>query len=220
MTKILLLCDDYWHPAEVIEKGVLPLLTEYDVEVVKDAKDILTPEMIARYPLIINLKGNNLTSGNHHSWFQENVTEVAGKEFREYVENGGVLLSAHAGNSFSDGGEMVEEMVALIGNRFLSHPDRCTVVLHKEKDHPIMAGIENDIFTRDEHYQLEIVDKMEDLDVFLTSTSASAPQQLAGYTKTVGKGKVCVLVPGHNLSVWENPDIQKMFLNAVKWCLE
>lgn len=218
MAKILLICDDYWHPAEVIEKGVLPLLEGHEVELVKDAKDILTPEMISQYPLIINCKGNNLTSGNPNSWLEDGVTEVSGKEFCEYVENGGVLLSTHAGNSFSDGGEGVREMTTLIGNRFVNHPPRCEVILHKEKEHPIMDGIKGDVVTRDEHYQLEIL--QEDLDIFMTSTSLPGQKQFAGYTKTVGKGKVCVFIPGHNLSVWMNPDIQKIFKNAVKWCLE
>lgn len=43
MEKILLICDDIWHPAEVIEKGLLPLICDrFEVDVVKAAKDILT----------------------------------------------------------------------------------------------------------------------------------------------------------------------------------
>lgn len=44
MKRILALCDDVWHPAEVIEKGILPLAADrYHFEFVKAAKDILTP---------------------------------------------------------------------------------------------------------------------------------------------------------------------------------
>lgn len=218
MNRLLLICDDFWHPAEVIEKGLLPSLSDYDVDLVKDAKDILTPEMLTDYDLIINCKGDNLTSGNPNTWFEDGVTEVSGAEFRTYVEKGGALLSLHAGNSFSHGGQGLEDYVNLVGNRFLNHPPRCAVTLHKEKDHPILEGVADEIMTRDEHYQLEIT--ADDLDVFLTSTSDFGAKQYAGYTRKIGQGKVCVLIPGHNLSVWQNEDYARMVKNAVKWCLE
>ena len=45
--KILVLCDDKWHPAEVVEKGMAFLTEEgFELDFVKDAKDILTPEML------------------------------------------------------------------------------------------------------------------------------------------------------------------------------
>ena len=45
LMKILVLCDDVWHPAEVIEKGIASLHTkEYKFDFVKAAKDILTSE--------------------------------------------------------------------------------------------------------------------------------------------------------------------------------
>lgn len=63
--KILVLCDDKWHPAEVVEKGMAFLTEEgFELDFVKDAKDILTPEMLRRYPLIVNAKGNVLNCGN------------------------------------------------------------------------------------------------------------------------------------------------------------
>jgi len=40
----------------------------------------------------------------------------------------------------------------------------------------------------------------------------------AGYVRTQGRGRVCVLTPGHNLPVWLNPQFQKLLTNALNWC--
>ena len=132
MQRILVLCDDVWHPAEVIEKGMMSLDTDaYQFEFVKTAKDILTPEMIREYPLIICCKSNSVTSGNPAPWFENTVTEVMGGEFRSYVEQGGAFLAVHSGNVFTGAGDGVEEYTDFVGNRFLSHPLRCEVILKK-----------------------------------------------------------------------------------------
>ena len=110
MQKILVICDDVWHPAEVIEKGMIPLEgDDYQFEFVKAAKDILTPEMIEEYPLIICCKSNNVTSGNPKPWFENTVTEVMGGEFRSYVERGGAFLAVHSGNVFMGDGDGIRE---------------------------------------------------------------------------------------------------------------
>ena len=216
---ILVLCDDVWHPAEVIEKGIHSLVCDsYEFEFVKAAKDILTPEMIDEYPLIICCKSNNVTSGNPAPWFENTVTEVMGNEFRSFVERGGGFLSIHSGNVFMGDGDGIEDYINFVGNRFLSHPLRCEVNMHKEKEHPIMENVEDNFVLRDEHYQIEVL--CQDADIFLTSSSEKGGMQPAGYTRSIGNGRLCVLTPGHTLSVWQNPEFQKILLNAIKWCLE
>lgn len=219
MQTILIICDDVWHPAEVIERGIIPLAgANYHLEFVKAAKDILTPEMIEEYPLIICCKSNNVTSGNPEPWFENSVTEVMGREFQSYVERGGAFLSVHSGNVFMGDGDGIREYTEFVGNRFLGHPLRCGVTLKKAKEHPVMCGVSEQFDIRDEHYQLELL--AEDADVFLTSASKTGGIQIAGYTREIGKGRLCVLTPGHTLSVWQNEQFQKIFLNAVAWCLK
>ena len=81
-----------------------------------------------------------------------------------------------------------------------------------------MQGVAAEFSIRDEHYQMEIL--AEDADIFLTSHSETGGSHTAGYTREMGQGRLCVLTPGHTLSVWQNKEFQKIFLNAVKWCLE
>jgi Uncharacterized protein conserved in bacteria len=79
--------------------------------------------------------------------------------------------------------------------------------------HIIADGFEP--FTlKDEHYFMEIID--DDLCVFLTSKSQHG-EQPAGWVHTYGKGKVCVLTPGHNVEVWLHPSFQLLLKNSLNW---
>ena len=76
MDKILVLCDDRWHPAEVVEKG-LALLSgkDYQFDIITNAKEILTPEMLSSYQLVLCSKNNNVSADNTEPWFEEGATE-------------------------------------------------------------------------------------------------------------------------------------------------
>lgn len=216
--KVLVLCDDYWHPAEVIEKG-LELLQkrkegrEFEFDFVKDAKDILTPEFIREYPVIINAKGNALIAANQNPWFEDGVTEVGPGELKAYVEAGGGFISLHSGNSFR--ADQCREYTDFVGNSFVGHPRRCDIQMKVVKEHPITADVE-DFVVRDEHYAIDHL--AEDRDEFMTSRSESGGTQSAGYTRQIGAGRLCVLTPGHILSVFQNEQYQKMLCNAIRWC--
>lgn len=110
MGKILVLCDDLWHPAEVIERGICGLGDgAYSFDVVKSAKDILTPKRLEQYDAVIIAKSNNVNAVNAAPWFEESVTEVGPEEFRAYLERGGGIVFVHSGTC--------------IGERFLGDAD-------------------------------------------------------------------------------------------------
>lgn len=208
--KLLVISDDYWHPAEVVEKGLSSLNEKYEITYVRCARDILTPEYLAQFPAVLLFKSNTVNQANRNPWFEEGVTEVGPKEFREYVENGGGLIALHAGNCWKEG----DEMEALIGNYFINHPPRCPVSVHFEKS-PLTEGCE-DFTLRDEHYHIGITAK--DIEVFARSTSHGDDTQIAGYTRKIGKGHVVVFTPGHVLSVIEHPSYLRVVENAVRYC--
>ena len=210
--KLLVISDDFWHPAEVVEKGLSALNDKYDITYVRTARDILTPEYLAQFPVVLLWKGNTISAANRNPWFEEGVTEVNPKEFREYVENGGGLIALHAGNTWHKG----DEMEALVGNYFVGHPPRCPVSVHFEES-PLTEGAE-DFTLRDEHYHIEIT--ADDIEVFAKGTSHGDDTQIAGYTRKVGKGKVVVFTPGHTLWVVEHPSFLRVVENAVKYCTE
>ncbi|MDO5407881.1 MAG: ThuA domain-containing protein [Eubacteriales bacterium] len=226
MTRILVICDDLWHPAEIIQKGICLLNKKnFQFDIISAAKDILTPELLKQYPAIIGCKGNHYTASNTAPWFEEGVTEVGPRQLREYVEHGGAYLSIHAGNSFSENSCPAEsrfltpcrEYMEFIGNQFIGHPPRCPVDIHvTHPDHPIMNGI-TDFTVRDEHYQLELL--ASDIIPLFETSSVNGGTQPGGYVRKLGKGKLCVLTPGHTLSVWEHESFQQIICNALAWCL-
>jgi type 1 glutamine amidotransferase len=83
----------------------------------------------------------------------------------------------------------------------------------------------------DEHYRIEII--APDVDVLLASYSPPQGEEskykedpyfntpatvcAAGYVRTQGKGRVCVLTPGHLLPVWLNAQFKKLLANALRW---
>ena len=108
------------QPAEVVERGLAFLAEEgHALDFVRDAKDILTPEVLQGYPVVINAKGNVLTGANDAPWFEAGVTEAGPEELREYVEAGGGFLSLHAGNSFK--AEENRAYTDFVGNSFVKH---------------------------------------------------------------------------------------------------
>lgn len=211
--KILIACDDYWHPAEVIERG-LKFLEEYGYELdfVRDAKDILTPEMLTEYPLFINAKMNQIGSGNQNVWFDKGIAEVQVEDLENYVRNGGGFIALHAGNSYF--WNETEEYCRFNGCAFVTHPPRCEITVRPVRKHPITDGI-SEFTIRDEHYAVDHL--AEDAEVLLESVSETGGVQTACYVRSMGKGRICSLMPGHILSVFQNEEFRKVIRNAVKW---
>ena len=48
--------------------------------------------------------------------------------------------------------------------------------------------------------------------------SAAGGDQVGGYVRELGKGRICVLTPGHIYSVWQELQFQKLVKNAISWC--
>lgn len=215
--KVLVLCGDYWHPAEVIRRGLSYLNQTdagemYEFDFVEDAKDILTPEFIRQYPVIINAKMDELTGSNQTRWF-EWIAEVQPADLKAYVEEGGGFIALHAGNSFF--ADKTPDYVDFVGNAFVTHPARCDVKLTITERNPITEGV-NDFVVRDEHYEIDHL--AADRKTFMTSESKEGGVQTAGYTREMGKGRLVVLTPGHILSVFANAEFQKLLHNAIAWC--
>lgn len=97
----------------------------------------------------------------------------------------------------------------------MTHPPRCDVKVTVTGKHPVTEGVA-DFCIRDEHYQLDQL--AGDILPLLTTRSENGGEQMGGYVRTMGKGRICVLTPGHILSVWENPQFRKLVKNAICWC--
>jgi len=217
--KILLLCDDRYHPGNIPAEGMAPLKERgFTIDIIQDAKDF-DPASLKNYAVVVMSKSDHTSSKDLSPWRTEAIQDA----FVQYVENGGGLLASHSGTV---AGESTDKLNKLVGCRFTHHPPQCPITVQPLKPHPITSGVEM-FCEKDEHYNLEIL--ADDIDII---AAAYAPPQsgqtayendtggivVAGYVRTQGKGRVCVLTSGHNATVWGNPNFQQMLVNALNWC--
>ena len=222
--KVLVICDDYWHPGQVIIDGIAPLSKlGFQFDIIKDAGEFKT-DMLSAYPAVLLSKCDQISQQNKDSW----KTKEVQKAFIDYVEAGGGLLAIHTATV---AGNDTETLDKLLGCKFASHPRELPVTVQPVKPHPVTKDVGMFIET-DEHYRLEIL--MPDADVIIASYSPAQGEESkytenpydncpasicpAGVVRTQGKGRVCVLTPGHLLPVWHNPQFQKTLENALRWC--
>jgi type 1 glutamine amidotransferase len=205
--KILVLCDDYWHPARVPQEGLEPLSgAEFTFDWIENAEDWSLEDM-QRYPAVILTKSNNISAIDRSAW----MTEPVEAAFADYVRQGHGLLAIHSGTAEY---EQMPVLRSLLGGVFHHHPDQCPVTVTPQPGHPLSSGIS--VFTvKDEHYFMDMYDPF--VDVFLT-TSSDQGEQPGGWRRAEGKGRVAVLTPGHNLEVWLTPSFQTLVRNCLRWC--
>ena len=203
----LVLCDDYWHPARVPREGLGALKESgFTFDWIENAAD-WSAEKMAKYPLTILTKSNNISSADQNGW----VTEAVQAAFVEYVRRGNGLLAIHSGTA---GYAEMPALRGLLGGVFTHHPEQCPVTVEPQAGHPLTAGCQ--VFTlKDEHYHMALDDTQAD--VFLTAKSEHGSQP-GGWRRSQGKGRVGVLTPGHNVEVWLHPSFQALLVNSLKWC--
>lgn len=212
--KLLLIADDYWHSSEMLLRGMAFLKDmDYEIDLITDAKDIVTFELLKSYDEVIIAKGNSITAANQQAWFDEGTTVLPPDGYRKYVEEGGSLLVLHAGASFRKSD--CPEMTDLFGVSFIEHPKQCPVEVKIDlPDHPIARGLENFTLRQDEHYFIERTEQAGEVVFSGTSHAGTQPACIA---REVGKGRVCVLTPGHNILVFQNEGFKKALVSCIEW---
>lgn len=205
--RILVICDDYWHPAAVPREG-LALLANDDMhfDFIEDAADWSAARM-STYPVVLFTKSNDVSSQDRTEW----VDGAVERAFVDFVRQGGGLLAVHSGTA---GYSETPALRALLGGIFTNHPKQCPVEVQLRDGHPLCQ--DSTPFTQiDEHYFMELDDSQAD--VFMTTQSEHGTQP-GGWTRSEGRGKVCVLSPGHKVEVWLHPSYQALLKNALLFC--
>ena len=207
--RTLVLCDDIAHPAALTRDGLAGLGDcGYEFVWQEDPSE-WSAEGMGGYPLVIFSKANNRSHSDSTPW----ATGEIGSAFVSYVSQGNSILFLHSGTA---GYGNALSLCHLMGGVFVGHPAQCPVTVEPRDGHPLTAG--SGAFTgKDEHYQMEMNDP--DVDHFLNTTSGHGTQP-GGWTRTEGKGRVCVLTPGHNLEIWHHPFYQAILLNSLAWCAD
>ena len=222
--RVLLICDDFYHPGKVPIAGVEPLKSKgFEIDIISNANDFKV-EMLQNYPVVLLSKCDEVTQEDKSPW----KTPAIQQAFVDYVEKGGGLLAIHTALVAGENTELLDK---LIGSRFAWHPQDCLTTVQPIKPHPITDGVEM-FCVMDEHYRLDII--ADDVDILVASysppqgvaekyeeepyTNTTAWIGAACYVRTQGDGRVCVLTPGHTIEVWNNDQFQKLLGNALRWC--
>lgn len=205
--RVLVLCDDQWHPAHIPRAGMDALKQDlFEFDWIENAQD-WSAERMAPYPLVILTKSNNISSIDHGSW----MTDEVQTSFAEYVRKGNGLLAIHSGTAGYH-----EKLIlrSVLGGVFTHHPEQCPVTIEPKSGHPLVEATSSFTVT-DEHYFMTLDDPQAD--VFLT-THSEYGEQPGGWRRSEGAGRVAVITPGHNLEVWLHPGFQALVMNSLRWC--
>ncbi|MCA0758474.1 ThuA domain-containing protein [Paenibacillus sp. N4] len=206
--KIGVICHDYWHPGQTMTQGLEPLKAEgFRLDFIQDG-EACTSSWLEDKAAVLIAKSNDAYTADSAPW----LTEEKQTLLRSFVENGGGLLVLHSGTV---GYRNETAYFELIGGVFVSHPKACEVTVAYAGE-PVLPVKEPGSFTvHDEHYFVEVLD--ERIKVIMTSVSEHGTQP-AGWVREQGKGRVCVLTPGHFLEALLHPGYQAAIAGGLRWC--
>jgi len=203
--RVLVFCDDAWHSADSVRHGLTALPgapIQFDFVTVGDR---WSSTVLKDYSVVVVAKANHVCATDDSPWLTKDTQSV----FRNFVRSGGGLFLIHSGVCYRE----LPEMRAVTGGAFLSHPDPCPVTVKPKRGNPLCAGVTT--FTvQDEHYFMAL--DVNDADIFLHAHSQHGSQP-AGWIRTEGEGRVCVLTPGHNPEVWAHQEYQTLLRNGFAW---
>lgn len=143
-------------------------------------------------------------------------------------EDGKGFVGAHTGDdAFFEWPEFAE----MIGGWFDNHPWNVfdAPVIVESPDFPAMKGLpkrftirdeiyEHKNFSRDKVHVLASLDSTK-LDYTKPNIHRTDHDFPVAWAKMYGKGRVFYATFGHTDEVWDNPQIQKMYLEALRWAL-
>lgn len=205
--RVLVVCDDKWHPAATPRVGLQPLAgAEFALDWLEDGGR-WSPSLLEGMDVVLLTKSNNRTPADAQPW----MTAAVEAELVDFVMQGGGLLVVHSGTV---GYGESPTLRGLMGGVFAQHPPQCDVTVAPLTNHPIAAGVAP--FTaRDEHYFMTLEPDQSAFEHFLSTTSEHG-QQPGGWAHRTQR--VCVLTPGHNVDVWLQPGFQHLLTNSLRWC--
>jgi hypothetical protein len=144
-------------------------------------------------------------------------------------DDGKGFVSTHAGAtaffSWPEFGDMV-------GSRFDEHPwgiSEATVIV-EDRTSPITRHLPASFPVTDEHYQLKefsrgkvhVLARLDASKLDLTAPLVHRTDKdfVVAYSKTYGKGRVFYSTLGHPRELWDEPWLQTMYFEALKWSME
>lgn len=204
--RVLVFCDDLYHPAATVRAGLGPLAASgrFVFDWIENAAG-WDPTRLPGYPVVLLSKSNVNSATDKRAWLAGPTEDALGA----YVRAGGGLVAVHSGTASYRDWPAVR---AVLGGVFVSHPPPGPIVVEPVREHRLCAGVTAPFAIHDEHYQMVIDDPS--MDVFLHTRSEHGVQP-AGWSRSVGAGRVIVVTPGHFADVWLHSSMQRLLANAL-----
>jgi uncharacterized protein len=200
---VLVLAGDPYHPADDVIRGLRSAGDdEFTFELAPDGP---LEGLVSEFSAMVLAKMNVTSPTDSAPWTRPD-SEFA---IREFVSAGKGLLVIHAGSAGYNEAPILRKVT---GGAFLHHPEPCDVTITPTKVDTDGEGV-GPFTVFDEHYFVEVDSEAE---VFLTATSFHGVQP-AGWTLGVGRGRVCMIAPGHFAPIWIHPEFQQLLRNSLNW---
>ena len=139
------------------------------------------------------------------------ITSAQEQKYEDYVNAGGRIFFYHDGFSYPKGNGISR----VARSYFIRHPAVVGINVTLTGKMPELTEGITPFTCADEEYQVEMDESQTS--VFLESHSPEHGRSPQAWAHTYGKGKVGVLIPGHNVATQTHPMIQRCIQNITNW---
>jgi len=131
----------------------------------------------------------------------------------EFVRGGVGNAGIHAAADLTTGvDEHDPEMAALVGGRFVGHPDNSEFTVEVTADHPATASVE-EFVVYDEPYQLEYAD----VEVLARMDHPELDDMPVSWVHEYGDGSVFYCSLGHTEAALAHDAVRRLIARGVRW---
>jgi type 1 glutamine amidotransferase len=225
-TRVLFLVGDYWHNPITQEKNWRSVLrpTGWTLMFAQDTR-FVTPDVLAETDLFIEArysKANNLgwdggaEIANERMDEEPFLTDEREAAIIENVRRGMGLMAMHCAIW---NGERPRFMRLLGIDKPFMHTKIQPALLHKlNPDHPITAGIEPANLGPDEIFMADLTPGASEV-LFNLKGEEQPTDRAGGWCRTEGKGRVAVLLPGHNPHPFHSASFKDIMWRTAHWSM-
>ena len=223
--KVLIITGDHGHAWKETTPFLKDLLIRagMQVDVTETASRDLTSAILAKYDVLLLNYKDTKNGSTESRWSEENK-----KAFAEAVQGGkGLVVYHHASSAFVSPEPFNKEFERIIaggwrkqGNHGKRHEFKVTI---RKEDHPITRGLPPEFaHANDELYQNSVMFP-ESVVLATAYSDATIDPKNSGkhepvvWVATVGKGRVCENVLGHDVAAMKSPGFQALLIRGVQW---
>ncbi len=150
----------------------------------------------------------NFARGKDNLW----LTSKQEQALEDFVKAGGRLFLHHDGIGFYPKGGAISRLAKAY---FITHPPIGRITVKPTGYFPELTKDIEPFDVVDEEFVVEMDESQTD--VFLESHSEKNGRFAQGWTHKYGKGKVAVLIPGHDKTVLFHPMAKRCIRNVIEW---